>query len=553
MTFADILIINAAVLTMDPTRRRASAVALRKDRILAVGATNDMMSFRGPDTRMIDAKGASVLPGFIESHMHLFLGGAELGCVNLSADADMEFATEQLRAYAADHPDAPVIVGQAMGYRLLAHGTPRLLLDSILADRPLALISDDHHTMWANTAALRAAGLLHGASLTDGHDVIMGDDNLATGTLLEPEAYGPLMQLAGRGRVSLGLETGREPMPAATAAERDLDKTLMQRGLDFTVSHGITSIVNMDGNRYTLELLDEIRTDGNLKARVRVPFHFLPDMDDSDLDIAATMDRRWNDDWLRSGFVKMFMDGVLESGTAFMKNDYPTKAGWRGSGRFSSERFAELATRIDRMGLQIAVHAIGDAAVARVIDGYEAAINSNGRNDMRHRIEHIELIDESDMPRLIDLGLIASMQPLHAPNNDATADDPALRQIPPARWRNAFAMRRLDKMGAKLAFASDWPVAPVSVLEGICAATTAEPWRQGDPKRRLGLHSALAAYTIGGAYAEHTESIKGSLSPGKLADVVILDQDIEAVAPEGIRNLAVRMTICGGAVTHEAI
>ena len=553
MPEADIIIINGAVLTMDHTRLRAEAVALRSGRILAVGDRATISELGTPRTRIVDAKGGSVLPGFVESHLHLFVGGAELGRVVLNDRTTLGQASAKLRSYAATHMDEPAIVGVANGYRLFADTVPRLALDRIIPDRPLALISDDHHTVWANTIALQKCELLHGRDLPSGHEVVMGNDGLANGTLLEPEAFGPVLHLAGMGRVFLGMETGRDPAPTPSPQDRAQDLVFLRRGLSHLVAQGITSIVNMDGNRYTLDLLEELRAADELNARVRVPFHFLPDMTEADLDVAAEMDQRWKGDWLNSGFVKMFMDGVVESNTAFMKQDYPGRPGWRGSGRFSAERFRDLATRIDAMGLQMAVHAIGDAAVARVLNGYEAAIRTNGARDLRHRIEHIELADPDDLPRIGALGLIASMQPLHAPENGPKADNPALLAIPQDRWPQAFPMRRLRKLGTHMALASDWPVVTASVLDGIHGAVTSEPWRAGHPKRRLSLHDAIHGYTLGGAYAEHSETTKGSLSPGKFADVVILDRDIEAVAPQEIKSMAIRATICGGRFTFDRL
>ena len=553
MSRADLIIENAAVLTMDAARPRAGAVAVGGGRILAVGALADMQPYRDAQTRILDARGGSVLPGFIESHMHLFIGGAELGRVLLEPSASPADAGRQLRAYAAQHPDDPVIVGMGNGYILFDGQVPRLMLDEILPDRPLALMSTDHHTVWANTCALRAAGLLHGADLPEGHEVVMGGDGLATGTLLEPLGYGPVMALAGLGRVMLGLDRGAEPDPAPDAAEIAGDLAMMRRGLAHAARHGITSIVNMDGNLYTLELLERLRKAGELTARVRVPFHFVPDMADSALETAEQMRARWDDDWLSSGMVKMFMDGVLESGTAFTRDAYRGRPGWHGSARFSAQHFADLACRIDAMDLQIAVHAVGDAAVGRVIDGYEAAITRNGARDMRHRVEHIELADPKDLHRIAALGLIPSMQPLHAPDNDPPEDEPALLALPPDRWVDAYPMRRLRDLGASLALASDWPVVTISVLEGIHGAVNARPWRPGQPDRSLSLLDALHGYTLGGAYAERTEAVKGSLTPGKLADLVILNRDIEAVPAQEIRDLSVMATICGGRLTHDLI
>jgi len=547
MATADLIIINGAVLTMDPLRPKAEAVAIGDGRIIAIGSAADVTRLAGGSTRTIDAHAGTVLPGFIESHMHLFAGGAELENLQLDGCTDPDLLARQLTAFAADRPDTPLLVGQGPDYGIFGDKAPRLVLDAILPDRPVALMAHDHHTVWANTSALEAAGLLHGRDTPDGHEVVMGDDGLATGTLLEPEAYSPVLRLGGQERTMLGLATGREPDPEPSAAERAADMAHLRRGLAHAARHGITSIVNMDGNIYTLELLEALRTQGELTARVRVPFHFVPDMKPEDLQTALVMRQRWSDEWLSSGFVKLFMDGVIDSRTAFMKRDYPGQPGYRAHGRFAADRFAYLATRIDAMGLQIAVHAIGDAAVARVLDGYQEARAANGPSGLRHRIEHMELVDDADFARIAELDVIASVQPPHAPGGSGLPLEPTLTNIGRGRWQDAFAWQKIAATGAAIALASDWPVSDISILKGIHAAVTRRAWAPDVPDHRFTLTDALKGYTIGGAYAERSESYKGSLEAGKVADLVVLDRDIMAIQDnDEIGDINVMTTICGG-------
>ncbi len=298
------IITNGAVLTMDPDLQRAAAVGIKDGRIIAVGSVDEVSHLAGPGTEIIDAKGATVLPGFIESHMHLFIGGAELENLQLDGCADLDLLARELTAFAASRPDAPLLVGQGPDYGIFGDTAPRLVLDKILPGRPVALMAHDHHTVWANTAALEAAGVLHGLETSDGHEVVMGADGLASGALLEPEAYSPVMRLGGQERTMLGLASGREPDPAPSQAERAIDLVHLRRGLAHAARHGITSIVNMDGNIYTLDLLEELRSAGELTARVRVPFHYVPEMEPDDLEIALEMRARWSDEWLASGFVE---------------------------------------------------------------------------------------------------------------------------------------------------------------------------------------------------------------------------------------------------------
>ena len=548
---AEVVITNARVLTMDPANPRAEAVALAGDHILAVGARASVEALAGPGCRMIDAGGATVLPGLIESHLHLFMGGAELAHLQLLGVKGADALAGAITAYAAAHPDLPLIMGQGCDYAILDRALTRHDLDAILPDRPILLIAADHHTGWANTRALEAAGILGGRELGAGNEIVMGADGLATGELREFEAKAPVMALSGAQRVNAGIATGDEPKPAPTEADRQADAIAMKRGLGHCARHGLTSLVNMDGNYYTLEVLDALRQQGQLTARVRVPFHYRNWRKPADMEIASAMARDYNDDWLSSGFVKFFMDGVVDSGTAVMINDYPDTPGWKGDPLHSAEEFAAAATEADKRGLQIAVHAIGDGAVRRVLDGYEAAHKANGSRDARHRIEHIELIDRADIPRMAEMGVVASIQPMHAPGASDFPLQPTMDKIGRARWGDAYLCRSLKEAGVKLAFASDWPVADVNPLRGIQAALE-RPVYDGAQDERLGLHEVLAAYTIGGAWAEHTEDRKGMLRVGYLADVVILSGDIEATPVPEIGAMSVTTTICGGTVVCDS-
>jgi predicted amidohydrolase YtcJ len=304
-------------------------------------------------------------------------------------------------------------------------------------------------------------------------------------------------------------------------------------------------MVNMDGNRYTCVLLKEMEAEGRLTARVKVPFHFKPHMELAELDRASAMAAEFTGNWVTSGFVKMFMDGVVDSRTAFMLQDYPGTTE-RGAPLFEAERFKAICREISSRDLQIAVHAIGDGAVRQTIDGYAEA----GRPDLRHRIEHIELIDRADVPRLGTLGITASVQPPHPPGAMdfpmSTMDHVFHRD----RWRDAYLWKTLADHGAPLAFASDWPVTDVSVMRGIQAALTRSPYA-GCQDERVGLMDVLRAYTAGGAWAAHMERLTGTLRPGLAADLVLIDGDIEAIPPTEVGRTGIALTIAGGRVTHD--
>jgi len=543
----DLVIRNAKVLTMDPACPRAGAVAIAAGRIVAVGGS-EVAGMAA--ARVIDAGGRTLLPGFVESHMHLF-GGAELNHLHLGGVRGIDALRAAFQGFAARRPGAGLLMGEGVDYGILEHGVTRADLDAVMADRPIAIRSMDHHTVWANTAALRAAGLLHGAAMPHGHEVVMGADGLATGELREFEAFDAILALAGVSRMYLGIARGAEPAVWPTEAERGIDKDHLARGMAHCAAQGITSLVSMDGNRYTLALLAEMRAEGRLTQRVKVPFHFKPGMDFAELDRAEAMRAEFCDDWISSGFVKLFMDGVVDSRTAAMLEEYPGFPGERGELLFSAQEFRDVACEIDRRGLQIAVHAIGDAAVRNTIDGYEAARAANGARDSRHRIEHIELIARTDIPRIAALGITASLQPPHPPG----AMDFALvglTCLARQRWPDAYLWRSIVDQGAAVCFASDWPVTDVSVLRGVQASQTRVPYGPDCADERLGLMDSLRAYTAGGAWAAHLEGVTGCLRAGLAGDLVLLGGDIEAVPAEGLADLGIALTVCDGRITHQA-
>ncbi|TIO55007.1 MAG: amidohydrolase [Mesorhizobium sp.] len=548
---ADLMVVNGRVLTMDEDNPAAEAVAVKDGVIIAIGNRASIEELKGPATKVIDAQGGSVLPGFIEAHMHLFGGAAELDNLHLAGVHGFDALRDAIQTFAADRPNARLLIGAGVDYAILPEPVTRHHLDRIIPDRPFAMSASDHHTMWANTKALEEAGLLNGKEVGPGNEVVMGADGLAAGELREGEAFGPILEHFGANRTRLGL-TGEEPDPYPSAEELAADRDLMHRGLQWCAQHGITSIQNMDGNLYQLQLLAELEKEGRLLCRTKIPFHFKNFMKLDMLEKASRMAATYNSEWLSSSMVKVFYDGVLDSWTAVMVDDYADRPGWRGEPLFSPEHFAEVAVEADRRGLQVAVHSIGDGAVRAVLDGYQAALRKNGRRDSRHRIEHIEVTTPSDVPRFAELGVLASMQPPHPPGAMNFPLEPTISRIGRDKWPLSYAWRTLKDAGARVVFASDWPVSPVDPILGIQAAVMRKPWAEGLPDQSFSLHESIAGYTVEGAYAEFMEHRKGRLKTGYLADIVVLSADIEATAQEALHTVRPVTTICGGKVTYQA-
>ncbi|KUP91625.1 amidohydrolase [Tritonibacter horizontis] len=553
-TAPDTVILNGRLITFDPDRPFADALAIGNGQIVAVGTTAEIRELVGAATRVIDAAGGTVLPGFIDSHVHLFGGSVELSCLDLAKVRGETQLTEVVRAWADKHPDDQIVFAVQADYAILGAGkkTTRQALDRVLPDRPFAMYAPDHHTVWANTAALEATGLLHGAEVDAGAQVVMGADGTATGELQEPSAYAPVLRLTRHaGRDMMGLVTGADPVPSASLAERARDKAAIADGLKHCASHGITSLHNMDGNFYQLELLSEMEAEGTLLCRTEVPFHYKNTDPLARFAEAEEMRRRFNSDMVWCNRVKMFMDGVVESGTALMLEPYPG-TDHIGDAVFEAEHFNQACITADAMGLQIATHAIGDLAVRRTLDGYEAAQQANGVRDSRHRIEHIEVLHPDDLPRFKALGVVASIQPGHAPFGGYFPPEGVGVMLHDHQIPLSYAWSDIRSSGARVIFSTDWPVIPVDVMPTIKAAVAptqlGAPW----PDQAQSLMDTLESYTAGNAWVEFNESRKGQLKPGMMADVVVMDHNLETMDPNLLDQARAAVTLCGGRITWEA-
>jgi predicted amidohydrolase YtcJ len=546
---ADIVILNGSVITFDG--RDAEALAITGDTIEAVGTTAEIRNIAG-SAQVIDAAGATVMPGFIDSHVHLFGGSAELDCMNLAGCEGEQSIAEAIRNHRQSLQGDEVMLAASIDYHAFgSRAITRHDLDRVAPDIPFAAIAADHHTVWANTKALTMAGLINGASVPEGSEVVMAEDGTAGGELRETGAFGPVLALtAYGGRDLAGYVSGKDPQPPATAAQRTRDKAVIARGLEHCASYGITGLHNMDGNFYQLELLSELLEERKLLCRTEVPMH-LKGTDSLDrLSEAEAMRQQYNSDYLWSRRVKMFMDGVIDSRTAYMLNPYPgTNSG--SEALFTPEQFNEACTIADAKKLQIAVHAIGDAAVRQTLDGYQAARNTNGARDSRHRIEHIEVIDEADIPRFAELGVVASMQPLHSPAGGLFPPYEPDGLVHKAQIPRAFAWRTLRANSAKLIFSTDWPVVPVDTMLTVKGAVAGANLPPEWPDQRQSLRETLASYTKDNAWVEFNENKKGRLRAGMMADVVVMDCDLESQPPEMLDQAKAVHTICGGRITFQ--
>jgi predicted amidohydrolase YtcJ len=522
-------------------------LAITDGRISETGPEPDAPLAR--QTRSMD--GVVLLPGFCDSHVHLFTGGISLGELNLSDVHSAQDLASAVRHHVAAHPGSDMICAYGANYDLMGAQRPdRQRLDAILPDRPIYITSTDFHCAWVNTSALRAADILTGVD--PGANVVVGADGLASGELIEFEAMSLVRRLArSGGRESLGL-TGEEPSGLTLQHWRD-DLQCLRDAMDYCLSHGITAVTNMDGNLYQADLLEELADAGHLPIRVSLPMTITPGQSPerrAALIARAQSAPRGN---LRFGRIKMFMDGVFDTWTAFRTDDYPGRPGDKGTPLFDPADFASVCIMADGAGLSIATHAVGDGAVRATLDGYEAAARANGLRDLRHRVEHIDMLHHADLPRFKALGVIASMQPVHPPGSSGLPLEPTVSIMSPARWADTFTWRALQDSGAVLAFGTDWPVSPLSPFNALASAMARCPWSDKVPDQRIPLAGCLSAYTKGGAFAEHAETERGQLVSGMHADLVVVD-----IAPD-LANLTGRapmpkviMTIVGGQIVWTA-
>ena len=529
---ADLIIHNGRIYPLEhPGERPAEAAAIRCGRILALGHDAQILSFRHRDTELLDLRGATVIPGLVDGHFHLLGYAQRLASLDLSAARSIAEVTEAVARQAASLPPGEWITGGGWDRNLWpGEALPtREVLDSVAPENPVALSSKDGHSLWLNSLALRRLGIGPETSPPPGGAILKDEDGMPTGILQEKAADAVLRRLEEEGVFD-------------AQAQRGLPQAL--RSL---ARMGLTGIHNCEGAR-ALKLLQRLKWRGELSLRV---LHHIPA---DDLDAAARLGLRsgFGDETLRIGGVKIFADGSLGSRTAAMLEPYLGEPDNLGILVHSEDELTEMVVRAHQAGLAVAVHAIGDRANRVVLNALERAAPRRADVPIPDRIEHVQLLHPSDLPRLARLGVVASMQPVHAPSDMPMAE----RHWGHERCRTAYAWRSLLESGAVLAFGSDCPVESPDPLLGVYAAVTrrrpdGSPGPEGwFPEQRLSVFEALRAYTWGNALAAGEGSLKGTLSPGKLADFVILSDDLFRIPPERILQVKVLGTFVGGLPVH---
>lgn len=527
-----LVVLNASVQTIDPTNPIAEAVVVKGNKIAFVGSNADAMQWQSPSGITIEGEGRTLMPGIHDSHFHLYFGSMSINHLRLEEIKSLKELGSLIQQHAAEQPDLEWIQGGGLAYEVAGphDSLTRHHLDAILSDRPILLRSVDQHTAWANTIALERAGILHGRSLASPSEILMDESGFATGQLNEWEAMALVSDLI--------------PKPSR---QEELD--LIRQGVARASSFGITSVTNMFGDANQFDLYHTLEKNDDLACRIHVPFHFTPDMSiDVIQDKALPLSQAYTSDFLKGGSVKLFMDGVIESFTSLLLEPYANRPDFYGETIYSAERFNAIAKRVDRLGLQLVVHAIGDGTVRRTLDGFAYALEQNGPRDSRHRIEHAELLHDDDLSRFKELGAIAAMQPLHASRPEIDHFINWMPFVGEARYPAAFRWRDLFDLGVPIPLGSDWPVVTMDPFLGMDAAVNRQAWGPTLRPQILSIDDTLAGYTRVAAYAEFSESKKGQLKPGMLADMVLLSKNIKEIPANEIKNLSAVTTIVDGEI-----
>ncbi|MGI5835035.1 MAG: amidohydrolase [Chloroflexota bacterium] len=532
---ADLIIENARIYTVDDSNPIAQNLAVRDGRIVAVGSDADVDPLSGPESRVVDLGGKTVIPGLIDSHVHLLEFALRLRRVELAGASTLEEALDRVRAAATLLKPGEWILGGGFDSNQWGRLPNRLDLDSATPSNPAFLASKDMHSGWANSIALKLAGIdAHTADPTGGEIVRDPDSGEPTGILRE-SAVGIVARCAGLSDDDSGSSaSGFDP--------KTIDSALVA-ALDVAASKGLAGLHVSEGPQ-CFSAIQRLRASGALSLRIfcHIRRENLPDA------LRLGIGTGFGDEWLRIGYVKLFLDGALGSQTDHTLAPHLENNGC-GIDTMPYEELREVVISALKGGIAPAIHAIGDAANRKALDVLEENLHLWKPANLRPRIEHVQLLHPEDVGRLGRLGIIASMQPIHQPSDWIIAD----RYWGPERTPLAYAWRAVLDSGAVLAFGSDCPVEPIDPLPGLFAAVTRQtrdfqPEGGWHPEQRLTPMQALRAYTLGSAYASSEERDKGSLSPGKLADFVVLSDDPFAGPPELFLRTEVLATVVGGRV-----
>jgi len=534
--FADLLLKNGFVLTMDPENPRAQAVAIKGNIIISVGSDRELEQYVKPGTtKIIDLRGRMVVPGFIDAHVHFVGLGEALEKIDLGGITSYDQMKEKVAARVKMAEAGEWIVGRGWDQTLVPDNEwpTRHILDEVAPENPVLLTRIDGHSILVNSYVLKLFGITSRTPDPPGGTIVR-DPSTGEPTGILKENATALVKL---------------PTPSREEKTRQTMRQL-RLALEQAKKYGVTSIHHLSGDEEYFELLQE---KGELTVRVYLCQRLTDD--EKILNKYKELRQRYRGNPLiKFGALKGFMDGTLGSQTAALYEPYNDNPNTSGLLSMPAERLEKLVLTADKLGFQVAIHAIGTRANTLVLDAFEKAIQVNGPRDSRHRIEHAQILLEKDLPRFAQLGVIASMQPVHCITDKRFAEE----RLGHLRCRYAYAWRSILKAGGRIAFGTDSPVEPLNPMEGLYAAVTrkdrgGEPGEGWFPQERLTMEQAIKLYTLGSAYASFEEDIKGSIGPGKLADLVVLSKNLLEIPEDEIMDTRVVYTIFDGRVIYENV
>ena len=527
---ADVVLTNGSIYTVDVRLGRVEAIAITRGKIAAIGTAEEMQHWVGPETKVIDLEGKFVMPGFNDAHTHLAGAGQGLLSVNVEGTRSIAEFQQRIRARLSEFEPGEWVVGRGWDHSLWKENRipTRADLDAVSTSHPMFFTRVDGHSAVANSLALEQAGITRSSERPEGGEIVRDSDGEPTGWLKEN---------------ATGLVSGLIPAPTSEQRKRGLALALAE-----AARYGVTSVQDNSSWEDFLALR-ELKPGGKLTLRVtewlpfEAPLNRLEEMRKQE---GAT------DLWLKTGALKGVTDGSGGSLSAAMLEPFANAPDNRGILLYEPEQLKKMVVDRDAAGFQIALHAIGDRANRVALDAFEAALKINKRRNARHKIEHAQFVHRDDFARFKELGVIASMQPCHLLADMRWA--PSI--LGEERYHEGYAWNTLRQAGARLAFGTDYPVEHINPLRGLYAAVTRE-FEDGGPEggwlseEKVSIEEAIRAYTAGSAFAEFEERRKGTLSPGKFADLIVLSQDITHVSPPELLRTDVLLTMVGGKIVYQ--
>lgn len=527
---ADLVIKNANIRTMDDHRTVVRAVAVLNGRIIALGSDEEVGKLIGSKTRVINAGGKMIIPGFNDAHLHFVPGGQQLSLVDLRSSQSPEEFAQRIKEYAAKLKEGEWVTGGRWDHENWkpANLPTKELIDRVAPKNPVFVNRLDGHMAVANSLALKLAGVTKDTKDVPGGVIVRDSNGEPTGVLKDAA-----MDLVSR---VIPDQTFSQRLASAEAAT------------NYAASLGVTSAQDMQANQ-NLAVYETLLQQGKLKTRLYAG----ADLSDWKARAHVGIRHAFGGPMLRTGTLKGYGDGSLGSSTAWFFEPYADTPSTSGVPSAEMPQLYEHISAADRNGLQVMIHAIGDKTNATVLDIYERVEKEDGPSDRRFRIEHAQHLRVSDIPRFAKLGVIASMQPVHLTDDGRWAE----KRLGKERLKGTYAFKSLLASGAHVAFGTDWSVAPLNPLFGIYAAVTRRTTDNKNPDgwlpdEKISVDAAVRCYTLGSAYAEYQENEKGTLELGKLADMVILSEDIFTIDPTTIANVKVLKTIVGGKVVFDS-